>query len=103
MYTQGEKQTKNEVNICVYCTLENVYIKYYNIYGGEEMGLQFKIDILDALKEKGYTTYKLRKEKLLSESTIQLLRNNKPVSWEVLETLCKLLMCKPEDILMYEE
>ena len=27
------------------------------------MGLQYKINVLEALKEKGYTTYTLRKEK----------------------------------------
>ena len=31
------------------------------------MPLQFKIDVLTALKEKGITTYQIRKEKLLSE------------------------------------
>ena len=38
------------------------------------MALKYKINVLDSLKEKGYTTYTLRKEKLLSESTIQKLR-----------------------------
>ncbi len=41
------------------------------------MPLVYKIDVMQALKDKGYTTYKLRNEKLLSESTLQKLRNNK--------------------------
>ena len=65
------------------------------------MSLQFKIKVLDALKEKGYSTYSLRKEKLLSESTIQKLRAGEGVSWENIETLCKLLDCQPADLMEY--
>ena len=32
------------------------------------MPLQFKIDVLAALKEKGITTYAIRKQKIMSES-----------------------------------
>ena len=67
------------------------------------MALQYKINVIDALKEKGYTTYTLRKEKLLSESTIQKLRGGIAVSWENLETLCKLLDCDIGDILEYRK
>lgn len=65
------------------------------------MALLFKINVLDALKEKGYTTYTLRREKLLSESTIQKLRNGEGVSWENIETLCRLLDCQPADLMEY--
>ena len=65
------------------------------------MALQYKIDILAALKEKGITTYKIRQEKILSESTVQKLRASKGVSWENLETLCRLLDCQPADLIEY--
>ena len=65
------------------------------------MSLQFKINVLEALKEKGYTTYTLRKEQLLSESTIQKLRNGKGISWENIEVLCRLLDCQPSDLMEY--
>ncbi|MBE6529386.1 MAG: helix-turn-helix transcriptional regulator [Ruminococcaceae bacterium] len=67
------------------------------------MSLQYKINILEALKEKGVTTYTLRKEKALSESTIQKLRNGDGVSWENLETICRLLECDISDILIYRK
>lgn len=67
------------------------------------MGLQFKIDVLAALKEKGITTYQIRKEKLLSESTVQKLRAGHGVSWENLETLCRLLERQPGDLIEYAE
>ena len=65
------------------------------------MGLQYKIDVLAALKEKGITTYQIRKEKLLSESTVQKLRAGIGVSWENIETLCRLLDCQPYDLIEY--
>jgi len=65
------------------------------------MPLQFKIDVLSALKEKGCTTYRIRNEKILSESTLQRLREGKGISWENIETLCRLLDCQPGDIIEY--
>lgn len=67
------------------------------------MPINYKIDILADLKKKGYSTYRLRKEKLLSESTVQKLRNGEPVSWENISTLCRLLNCQPGDIMEYVE
>ena len=75
----------------------------YNNNGGGIMPLNYKIDVLTALKNAGYTTYKIRKEKLLSESTVQKLRNKQPVAWENIATICKLLNCQPGDILEYEK
>lgn len=63
--------------------------------------LRYKINVLEELKQKGYTSYTLRKEKLLGESTIQKLRNSLPVSWENLEVLCRLLDCNIGDIIEY--
>ncbi|MBR5878273.1 MAG: helix-turn-helix transcriptional regulator [Akkermansia sp.] len=67
------------------------------------MSLKYKIDVLAALQAKGYTTYRMRKEKLLSESTIQKLRDREGVSWSNLETICQLLECQPGDILQCDE
>ena len=65
------------------------------------MALQYKIDVLEALKAKGYTTYTLRKENLLSQSTIQKLREKKGLAWENIENLCKFLECQPGDLFEY--
>lgn len=67
------------------------------------MPIQYKKDILAALKAAGYSTYKLRQDKLLGEATITHLRNNELVSWTNIARLCKLLNCQPGDILEYEE
>lgn len=63
--------------------------------------LNIKIDILPLLKEKGYSSYKLRKNGILSESTIQKLRERKIVSYETLDWLCGILDLQPGDIIEY--
>lgn len=65
------------------------------------MPMKYKINILSELKDKGYNTNKLRKEKLLAEGVIQSLRSNKPISWINISKICKLLNCQPGDILEY--
>jgi putative transcriptional regulator len=63
--------------------------------------IQYKINVLEELKQKGYTSYILRKEKRLGESTIQKLRNGEAISWDNLNTLCDLLECNVGDIIEY--
>lgn len=63
----------------------------------------YKVDILDALNKKGFTTYRLRKEKIIGERTIQQLRNDQLASWATIDTICRLLNCQPGDILEYRE
>ena len=57
------------------------------------------VDTFKLLKEKGYNTTRLRREKLLAESTIQQLREDKLVSWANIDRICTLLDCQPGDIL----
>lgn len=65
------------------------------------MPVVYRINVLQALKDKGYSTYKLRKDKILSESTLQAFRNGSMVSYEVLGKICEMLDCQPGDILSY--
>ncbi len=67
------------------------------------MSIKYKIDVLAELKAAGYSTYKLRKEKILGERTIQLLREGKLIALESIDILCKLLKCQPGDIIEYIE
>ena len=65
--------------------------------------LRYKIDVLTALKENGYTTYKIRKEHLLSEYTLTSLRKKEPISLDSLDKICTMLNCDVEDILCHEK
>lgn len=64
--------------------------------------LRLKLDILPKLKAVGYSTYKLRKDKILSESTIQKLRDHKMISAETLDWLCSTLDLQPGDIIEHQ-
>lgn len=62
------------------------------------MALRYKIDILSALKNKGYSTTRIREEKLIGQSYLQQLRHGELVSWKTIDTLCRLLECNVGDI-----
>ena len=76
---------------------------YSNMKEGVIMPIQYKIDVLLALKEKGFSAYKLRQQKLFGERTIQKIRNGEIVTAENLALICKLLNCQPGDIMEYVE
>lgn len=63
----------------------------------------YKFDVLNALKEAGYTTTRLRKDKLLGENAIQSLRKNEMVGIIALEKICNLLDMQPGNIIKYVE
>lgn len=63
------------------------------------MAIRYKVNVIDALKDAGYSTYRIRKEKLLHEMTLQSLRDGKMVSWKILDDICALLNCQPGDII----
>ena len=67
------------------------------------MPIRYKIDILARLKEAGYSTYRLRKEKMFGEATIQKFRTGELVTWENITLLCKLLNLQPGDIVEYKD
>lgn len=65
------------------------------------MPIKYKIDVLTALKDAGYTTYKMRRDKLLGESVLQQLRKGELVSWANISRICAMLGCQPGDFLEY--
>lgn len=67
------------------------------------MPLKYKTNILAALKSVGYNSTKIRRDNLLSQSTLQKLRTGGQISWSNIETICRLLKCQPGDILEYVE
>lgn len=65
--------------------------------------LVYKIDVLNALKESGYNTTRLRQEKLLGENAIQYLREGKMIGTKALDNICRLLDMQPGNIIKYVE
>lgn len=63
--------------------------------------LKFKTDVLKLLKDAGYSTYRLRKEKIIGEATIQRIREYTIPSLDNLDWLCATLQLQPEDLVEY--
>ena len=65
------------------------------------MAIRYKVDVLEELKKKGYSSTKIRNDKLIGQSYLQQLRHNELVSWKTLDTICGLLDCQPGDLIEY--
>ncbi len=65
------------------------------------MPVKYKIDVLAALKAKGYSSTRIRNEKLIGQAYLQQIRHGELVSWKTIGTICELLDCQPGDILEY--
>jgi putative transcriptional regulator len=53
------------------------------------------------LSNAGWSTYRLKKEKQISNGTILQLRNGKPISTTTVDKICELCNCQPSDIMKY--
>lgn len=55
----------------------------------------------DTLRKVGESTYTLIKNHHISSSTIDKLRNNKPLTTTTINDLCRILNCSVEEIMVY--
>ena len=67
------------------------------------MAIRYKVDILAELKKKGYSSTRIREEKLIGQSYLQQLRRGELVSWKILNIIFSLLECQPGDLIEYVE
>lgn len=65
--------------------------------------IKYKFDVVEALKKAGYSTAKIRSEKIIGERNMTQLRRKELVSWLVVDRLCSLLHCQPGDIFEFTE
>ncbi len=54
-----------------------------------------------SLKEKGFSSTTLRREKIFGEKTMSDFRNCAEVPYKSINRLCELLECQPGDIIEY--
>ena len=60
--------------------------------------------LMNLHKEKGYTTYRIRKENIISQSALQKIRTGVgDIDTRTISKLCKVLECQPGDIMEYVE
>ena len=62
----------------------------------------YKIDVLQELKKKGFTTTALRREGILSENTIQRLRSSTMIGINALDIICEILDKQPASVIHFE-
>ena len=67
------------------------------------MAIRYKVDILAELKKNGYSSTRIREEKLIGQSYLQQLRRGELVSWKALDTICALLECQPGDLIEFQK
>lgn len=70
-------------------------------YRGDNLAILYKIDILKELRERGYTSTRLRQEKLIGEGTLTRIRRGETINFDTLSTICELLECNVGDIIEY--
>ena len=65
---------------------------------------RYKMNILLELKNAGYATTRIRKERMLSESTLQRIRSgNTSINLTSLDPVCRILRCQPGDLVEWVE
>ena len=57
--------------------------------------------LMELLKKKGWTSYRIRQEQLIGSATLQAIREKKPIGAATIMKLCEALNCQPGDILTY--
>ena len=61
--------------------------------------IQYKIDVVEELKKRGYNTGRLRREKIIPGQTLTNLMAGKMVNMETLSKICVMLRCQPGDVI----
>ena len=65
------------------------------------MPMRYKVDVIAVLKEAGYNTNRIRKEKIMGEAMLQKIRDGQMVSWAAIGKLCSLLDCQTGDLIEF--
>ena len=60
---------------------------------------RYRVNILAELKKKGYSSYRLRQERILSEGTLQKMRSgDTSLTLESLDKVCEIFQCQLSDL-----
>ena len=66
------------------------------------MPIYARSDVLDLLLEKGYSSYRLKEEKLMTPRTMQKIRRGERITMNERETICDLLHVQPNKVIEWE-
>lgn len=65
--------------------------------------LVYKINVIESLKEAGYSTTRIRREKVIGETALQKIRNGQMVGIDSINRICHALDMQPGNIIKYVE
>ena len=60
---------------------------------------RYKIDVVTEMSKKGFNSYRMKKDGLMSQGTLKKLANNENVTLDTLNTVCCILRCDIGDII----
>lgn len=69
---------------------------------GGEVLIVYK-QILEQLKNAGWSTYRLQKEKIIPNGVIIRIRAGLPITTATVDKICELLDCQPNDIMEHKK
>lgn len=58
-------------------------------------------NVFEKMKEAGYSTARIRREKLIPEGTLQNIRKGILVNLKTIDTICELSGCRIEEIIEF--
>ena len=66
--------------------------------------IKYKTDIIKALKNAGYPTTRIRKEKIIAECVLTKIRKQDAnITLKTIDTICDILNCEISDIVEFEK
>ena len=60
--------------------------------------MRYKIDIISALSDRGFTPSRLLRDRLLPAQTITNIKHGKMITLDTLNKICCMLRCQPGDL-----
>lgn len=64
--------------------------------------IKYKIDVVKALSDRGYNSYKLKQSRALSQGTLKKIKDKQNVTLDTLNAVCCMLRCQISDIIEVE-
>ena len=65
--------------------------------------ITYKIDLVKALEDTGYSTYRIRQEKIMGQVMLRNMRNGEMIGMLALDKVCEILGKQPGDIIEYRK
>lgn len=57
----------------------------------------------EKMKENGLTSYYVKKNNIIGQATYDRIMKDKPIRTDILDRLCDILDCKPEELITYRK